>query len=67
MAANENALTLPIFELGICSLNKNGVEFDQDCNGNQLRGLCWHFYVPLSYRKTLTLIGYHGELLWMPG
>ena len=36
MAASENALTRPIFELGICSLHKNGVEFDQDCNGNQL-------------------------------
>ena len=30
MAANENALTRSIFELGICSLHKNGVEFDQD-------------------------------------
>ena len=25
MAATENALTRPIFELGICSLHKNGV------------------------------------------
>ena len=35
MAANENALTRPIFEQGICSLHKNGVEFDHNCNGNQ--------------------------------
>ena len=34
MAASENALTRPIFELGICSLHKNGVEFHQDCKGN---------------------------------
>ena len=34
MAANENALTRPIFELGICSLHKNGVEFHQDCKAN---------------------------------
>ena len=40
MAANENALTWPIFELGIGSLHKNGVEYDQDCNGNQLMSLC---------------------------
>ena len=35
MAANENALTRLIFEPGTCSLHKNGVEFDQDFNGNQ--------------------------------
>ena len=44
MAANENALTRPIVELGICSLHKNGVEFDQVCNGNQLWGLCRQFF-----------------------
>ena len=56
-AASENALTRPIFELGTCSLHTNIVEFDQDCNGNQLRGLCRqfytkcrHFYVTISYR-----------------
>ena len=38
MAANENALTRPIVELGICSLHKNGVEFNQDRNVYQLRG-----------------------------
>ena len=37
MAANENALTQPIFELGIYSLHKNGVELYQVCNSNQLR------------------------------
>ena len=35
MAANENAITRPIFELGILPLHKNGVEFDQDYNGIQ--------------------------------
>ena len=25
---------------------------------------CWHFQVPLSYRQTLTLIGYLVELMW---
>ena len=37
MATNENTLTRPIFELGMCSLHKNGIEFefDQDYNGNQ--------------------------------
>ena len=29
MAANENALTRPIFELGLCSLHTNWVEFHQ--------------------------------------
>ena len=36
MAANENALTRPIFELEICSIPKNEVIFDQNCNDNQL-------------------------------
>ena len=43
MAANENVLTGPLFELGTYSLHKNGVEFDQDYNGNQLRGLFRQF------------------------
>ena len=42
MAANENTLTRPIFDLEICSLNKIGVEFDQDCNVNQLSG---HYFI----------------------
>ena len=34
LAANENALTQLKFELGICSLHENGVDFCQNCNGN---------------------------------
>ena len=45
MAANENALTQSIFELGICSLHENGVEFCQKCNGSVLVGLCRQNYV----------------------
>ena len=48
MAANQNALTRPIFELGICSLHKNGVELDQDWNANQLRGPISHTMPALS-------------------
>ena len=39
MAANENTLTQPIFELGICSLHENGIEFHQKLIGNILAGL----------------------------
>ena len=43
MAGNENAIT--IFELGICSLHQNPVEFCQKCNGNVLVGLCLQNYI----------------------
>ena len=31
---NLNSRWLPKFELGICSLHKNGVEFDKDFHGD---------------------------------
>ena len=36
MSANKNSLTQPIFDLGLCSLHENGVEFFPKCNGNVL-------------------------------
>ena len=58
MVANENALTQPILELGICSLHENGVEG----NGNVLVGLCRRNYIicPQNWGP-IKLVCYFGK------